>query len=32
MARDFRRLLGHAPSEWAKRRGAIATSLVDAAG
>jgi len=32
MARDFRRLLGRAPSEWAKRRGGIATSLVDAAG
>ena len=30
MARDFRRLLGRAPSEWAKRRGGIATSLVDA--
>jgi len=32
MARDFRRLLGRAPSQWAKRRGAIATSLVDAGG
>jgi AraC-like DNA-binding protein len=32
MARDFRRLLGRTPSEWAKRRGGIATSLVDAAG
>ncbi|HTJ07763.1 MAG TPA: helix-turn-helix domain-containing protein [Caldimonas sp.] len=31
MARDFRRLLGRAPSEWAKRRGGIAKSLVDAA-
>jgi len=32
MARDFRRLLGRSPSEWAKRRGGIATSLVDIAG
>jgi hypothetical protein len=32
MARDFRRLLGRAPSDWAKRRGGIATSLVEGAG
>jgi len=32
MARDFRRLLGRAPSEWAQRDGGIAKSLVDAAG
>nr|HET7860159.1 helix-turn-helix domain-containing protein [Caldimonas sp.] len=31
MARDFRRLLGRTPSQWAKRSGGIATSLVDAA-
>jgi len=32
MARDFRRLLGRTPSQWVKRRGGIATSLVDVAG
>ena len=31
MARDFRRLLGRAPSQWAKGGGGIATSLVDPA-
>ena len=31
MARDFRRLLGRAPSEWAKLRGGIAASLIDSA-
>jgi transcriptional regulator GlxA family with amidase domain len=29
MARDFRRLLGRAPSEWAKSGRGLATSLVD---
>jgi AraC-like DNA-binding protein len=31
MARDFRRLLGRAPSEWAKGGRGLATSLVDPA-
>jgi len=32
MARDFRRLLGTAPTRWAARRPGLATSLADSAG